>query len=157
MAAIVYQTNKKTGFTYAYESISYWDKEKKQSRARRIVFVPALKKNDFAGLDWYFRDGYMNTLLKVGAEERHMVAAEKLLSPLVCDNDCNRSVQGTLNQMVQELGWMLECDNASVTAPAPYRTGAWLAERPCTAKGVRDCIWPVSAMLDLLEKVGSAG
>lgn len=35
MAAIVYQTNKKTGVTYAYESISYWDKEKKQSRAKR--------------------------------------------------------------------------------------------------------------------------
>jgi len=35
MAAIVYQTNKKTGVTYAYESISYWDKEKQQSRARR--------------------------------------------------------------------------------------------------------------------------
>lgn len=34
MAAIVYQTNKKTGITYAYESISYWDKEKKQPRAR---------------------------------------------------------------------------------------------------------------------------
>ncbi len=35
MAAIVYQTNKKTGITYAYESISYWDKEKQQSRAKR--------------------------------------------------------------------------------------------------------------------------
>ena len=35
MAAIVYQTNKKTGITYAYESVSYWDKEKKQSRAKR--------------------------------------------------------------------------------------------------------------------------
>ena len=35
MAAIVYQTNKKTGVTYAYESISYWDKEKRQSRAKR--------------------------------------------------------------------------------------------------------------------------
>jgi hypothetical protein len=35
MAAIVYQTNKKTGVTYVYESVSYWDKEKKQSRARR--------------------------------------------------------------------------------------------------------------------------
>jgi len=35
MAAIVYQTNKKTGVTYAYESISFWDKEKQQSRARR--------------------------------------------------------------------------------------------------------------------------
>ena len=35
MAAIVYQTNKKTGVTYAYESVSYWDKEKQQSRAKR--------------------------------------------------------------------------------------------------------------------------
>ncbi len=35
MAAIVYQTNKKTGITYAYESISWWDKRKKQSRAKR--------------------------------------------------------------------------------------------------------------------------
>ncbi len=35
MAAIVYQANKKTGVTYAYESISFWDKEKKQSRAKR--------------------------------------------------------------------------------------------------------------------------
>lgn len=35
MPAIVYQTNKKSGVIYAYESISYWDKTKKQSRARR--------------------------------------------------------------------------------------------------------------------------
>ena len=35
MAAIVYQTNKKTGITYAYESVSYWDKAKQQSRAKR--------------------------------------------------------------------------------------------------------------------------
>ena len=28
MSCIVYQTNKKTGVTYAYESVSYWDKEK---------------------------------------------------------------------------------------------------------------------------------
>ncbi|MGI9570768.1 MAG: IS1634 family transposase, partial [Desulfobulbia bacterium] len=35
MAAIVYQTNRKTGVTYAYESISYWDKKKQQSRAKR--------------------------------------------------------------------------------------------------------------------------
>ena len=25
MATIVYQTNNKTGVTYAYESVSYWD------------------------------------------------------------------------------------------------------------------------------------
>ncbi|NLH19644.1 MAG: transposase, partial [Thermotogaceae bacterium] len=32
---IVYQKNKQTGITYAYENEAYWDKEKKQSRARR--------------------------------------------------------------------------------------------------------------------------
>jgi transposase len=37
MAAIVYQTDKRSGITYAYESVSYWDKEKKQSRSKRTL------------------------------------------------------------------------------------------------------------------------
>ena len=37
MAAIVYQKDKRSGITYAYESISFWDKEKKQSRAHRTL------------------------------------------------------------------------------------------------------------------------
>ena len=35
MPSIVYQTDKKTGIKYAYESTSYWDKEKKQPRSKR--------------------------------------------------------------------------------------------------------------------------
>lgn len=35
--AIVYQTNKTTGITYAYENKAFWDKEKKQSRANRVL------------------------------------------------------------------------------------------------------------------------
>lgn len=35
--AIIYQTNKKTGITYAYRNEPYWDKEKKQSRAKRTL------------------------------------------------------------------------------------------------------------------------
>lgn len=35
MSCIVYQTNKKTGIKYAYESVSYWDKEKNQPRSKR--------------------------------------------------------------------------------------------------------------------------
>ena len=35
MSCIVYRTNKKNGITYAYESVSYWDKEKKQPRSTR--------------------------------------------------------------------------------------------------------------------------
>jgi transposase len=33
--AIVHQRDHRSGITYAYESISYWDKEKKQSRSKR--------------------------------------------------------------------------------------------------------------------------
>lgn len=33
--AIVHQKDKRSGITYAYESISFWDKEKKQSRSKR--------------------------------------------------------------------------------------------------------------------------
>nr|WP_321381712.1 hypothetical protein [Trichococcus shcherbakoviae] len=35
--AIVYQTNKKIGITYAYQNEPYWDKEKQQSRAKRTL------------------------------------------------------------------------------------------------------------------------
>jgi len=37
LPAIVYQTDKRSGITYAYESISHWDKEKQQSRAKRTL------------------------------------------------------------------------------------------------------------------------
>lgn len=35
MSCIVYQTNHKTGAKYAYESASYWDKDKQQPRSKR--------------------------------------------------------------------------------------------------------------------------
>lgn len=35
MASIIKQKDKRSGITYAYESISYWDKEKKAPRSKR--------------------------------------------------------------------------------------------------------------------------
>lgn len=37
MPAILYQKDKRSGITYAYKSISHWDKEKKQSRSKRTL------------------------------------------------------------------------------------------------------------------------
>ena len=34
---IIYQTDKRTGITYAYENKAYWDKEKQQSRSKRTL------------------------------------------------------------------------------------------------------------------------
>lgn len=35
--SIVHHTDKRSGITYAYESKSYWDKEKKQPRSKRTL------------------------------------------------------------------------------------------------------------------------
>lgn len=37
MAAIVFQKDRRSGITYAYRSVSHWDKEKKQSRSKRTL------------------------------------------------------------------------------------------------------------------------
>ena len=34
---IVYQTDKRSGITYAYENQSYWDKDLKRSRSKRTL------------------------------------------------------------------------------------------------------------------------
>ena len=54
MAYRVHQTNKKTSVTYVYEAVSYWDKDKKQSRNKQVCigkldsvsgeFIPSKRK-----------------------------------------------------------------------------------------------------------------
>ena len=43
MATIVFQADKRIGVTYAYESTAFWDKEKKQSRAKRTYMLHSVK------------------------------------------------------------------------------------------------------------------
>ncbi len=117
------------------------------------VLLKELRKSDFAELAWHFEDGFMNTILKAGADDAQMQAAADALRPLQFDNDCNRSVLGTMNQMAGDVEHMLWYDNASLKDISAYRTGAWLADRPCTVKGVKDCIWPPKAMFSLLDKL----
>lgn len=121
------------------------------NQTRFPVFMPGLTKKDFAALDFHFADGLMNTLLKVGANEEQMQTAQDLLAPLSIHKANNRSVQGTLNQMKGDIEHMLWYDNAQITDCSPYKIGAWLAQRPCNIKGQKDCIWPVDAMLSLLD------
>lgn len=123
------------------------------SATRFPVFIKELRKPDFADLAWHFEDGFMNTLLKAGANEGQMQAAVDALRPLRFDSDSNRSVQGTMSRMAGDIDHMLWFDNASLKDISAYRTGAWLAERPCKVKGMKDTIWPPKAMFALLDKL----
>jgi len=117
------------------------------------LFIPCLTKPDFANLNWHFQDSLMNTLLKLGANQQQLDSAAAHLTQLGFDAICDRSVQGTMNQMKGDIEHMLWYDNANVTELSGYRTGVWLSDRPCTVKGQKDCIWPQKAMFELLDEV----
>ena len=114
------------------------------------VFIPCLTKPDFAALDWHFHDVFMNTLIKIGADDAIMNRAGALLQPLRFDTDCNRSVQGTMNQMAGDIEYSLSYRDMKIQDISPYRISAWLADRPCNIKGKKDCVWPIKAMRELL-------
>lgn len=116
------------------------------------LFITGLLKADFAEFDWHFTDTFMNTLLKLGANQQQMERAESLLAPCRIDHICDRSVQGTMNRMAGDIEHMLWYDNLQLQDISAYRTGAWLADRPCTVKGLKDFIWPKKAMLALLSE-----
>ena len=147
------------------EAFSHWHANLLQIQRRQCVLfvhdatrfpvlVIGLTKPDFANMAWHFEDVFVNTLLKIGATDVHLRNAERLLSNLTLrfDHDCNRSVQGTMNQMTQDFEWSLHYDSVSITDVSAYRASVWLAGRPCTIKGQKDCIWPVEAMLVLLNE-----
>ena len=121
-------------------------------RATRFpVIIATLKKADLAELDERLADSFMNTLLKTGADDDLMDRANAALTPFHCDNDCDRSVQGTMNQMAQDLDFAFTHQGVPITEITGYRQGAWLADRPCTVKGHKDCIWPLRTMRELLS------
>ena len=115
------------------------------------MFLPALTKPDFAELNDLFIDAFMNTLLKSGADDRHMTAAQQYLCLLQVDTQCSRSVQGTLNRVKFEVECMLEDEPVDLAEVAGYSVGAWLSDTPRNIKG-KGMIWPDRAMLKLLER-----
>ena len=119
---------------------------------RFAVLMTCLKEEDFAKLDWWFVDAFMNTLLKCGANNEQMEAAHNHLGSLVIDTNCDRSVLGTMNQMKGDIEHMLWYDDGGISDLSAYRLGAWFSDRPCTIKGRKDCIWPIKAMLGLLSE-----
>jgi len=43
--------------------------------------------------------------------------------------------------------------STSITDLSAYRTSVWLADRPCNVKGSKDFVWPMKAMLALLDQL----
>ena len=90
---VIFQKDKRTGITYAYESTAYWDKEKKQSRAkRRLIGRVDPNTNEIVPTDGRGRkrspdydpaldkaEDMPNTIKELKAEVRRLRAENKAL------------------------------------------------------------------------------
>ena len=100
-----------------------------------------------------FNDVFINTLLKSDIPPELVNVATTNYQPLTFDTNCNRSVQGTMNQVAQEIDYGLYYKSTSVADINPYRYSADLSHRPCSVKGQKDYIWPDREMAQLLQKL----
>jgi len=76
--AVIYQYDKRSGITYAYESYSYWDKEKKMTRAKRKLIGRLNKETgEIVPTDGRNRDGKLKE--PVDKEPDYKSLYEKLL------------------------------------------------------------------------------
>ncbi|WP_154223568.1 DUF6933 domain-containing protein [Marinicella rhabdoformis] len=117
---------------------------------RFSLFIPNIKKADLCDFDHYFQDAVLNTIMKLGADELLMDKAYDLIHRLAFDTETDRSVQGSMNQMIQELKWHMH--GVEVRDLLGYRQNVWFSERPCTVKGRKDAIWPGKAFMALLGR-----
>ena len=111
MSCIVYQTNKKTGITYAYESISYWDKEKQQPRSKRQYIG---RVDDETGEIIPKRDKKPRSQAKESpSKERDDLASEikeknKLIEELSADNERLKSELDAAYQVISKIKSLCE-------------------------------------------------
>lgn len=122
-------------------------------KTRFTLFVPGLKKNDFANLDFWFKDLFANTMLKLGYEPELIEKALAHVDDLRFDTVCDRSVQGSMRTAkLQGLDGIL-MDVPDVIDLPMYSVSARLNERPVTTKGMKvsECLWPAKAMKELIS------
>ncbi|WP_428035985.1 DUF6933 domain-containing protein [Amphritea sp.] len=110
---------------------------------------------ELKAFDYWFSDLFVNTLLKAGVDPALIEATCQQLPALQFDTTCDRSVQGTLNQLIQELDWTVHYDGISVMDLPIYSTCVRLSKRPCRIKGMKEseCFWPIEEMTKLLHSL----
>lgn len=119
-----------------------------------LVMIGATAK-ELKAIDYWFSDLLVNTLLKAGVDPSLIEATCQRLLTLQFDTACDRSVQGTLNQLIQELEHYVAYNQTHILDLPIYSTCVRLSERPCRIKGMKEseCFWPIEEMTKLLHSL----
>lgn len=96
--AVIYQHDKRSGITYAYESYSYWDKEKKMTRAKRKLIGRLNKETgEIVPTDGRNRDEKLKE--PVDKEQNYKALYEKLLKKYAAQEVLMAALKEELNKL----------------------------------------------------------
>ena len=111
---------------------------------RYALFLPGLRKEQFAVLGDLFRSIYLATLAMFECSDTQIRKVELALGPVLFDMATDRSVQGSLRVAKQDLeAWLYRVPN--VMDLDPVEVSCKLSHRPATIHG--KWLWPEQAML----------
>jgi hypothetical protein len=99
--------------------------------SRYVLFLPALRKGDFADLGKLFRPLYLASLAAFGAVPNQIRKAELALGPLCFDTAIDRSVQGSI-RIVQTLDLEWLAGQTQVINLESLAVSCRLSHRPTT-------------------------
>jgi hypothetical protein len=123
--AIIHQKDKRSGITYAYESKAYWDKEKKQSRAKRTLIGRVNDKGEIVPTDGRCKRG-PNNQLKTKIKNSNDItkikrtfygatyALEKIAIKLGLLEDLQSCVKSELNKLLSIVFYLILGNNRAL-------------------------------------------
>jgi len=115
---------------------------------RYALFLPGLRKAQFAELGDWFRSLYLATLAAFNCSDMQIKKVEQMIGPVRYDTTTDRSVQGSLRVAKQDLKAELY-RVPNVMGLDPVAVSCRLSHRPATVHG--KWLWPDKAML---ERIG---
>lgn len=118
---------------------------------RYVLFMPGLRKAEFAELgERWFRSLFRATLVLGGCAELQIKKVELALGPVRYDSAIDRSVQGSLRVVQQDLAALLY-RVADVMDIDPVAASRHLNKRPAGVHG--KLVWPDRAMLEAVARL----
>jgi hypothetical protein len=114
---------------------------------RYALFLPGLRKAQFAELGDGFRSLYLATLAAYNCSDMQIKKVELMIGPVRYDTTTDRSVQGSLRVAKQDLEAELY-RVPNVMELDPVAVSCRLSHRPATVHG--KWLWPDKAMLGLI-------
>ena len=118
---------------------------------RYALFLPGLRKKHFAELGGkWFRELFTSTLAAFGCPDVQIRKVELALGPVYYDTAIDRSVQGSLRVVKQDLeAWLYNVPN--VMELDPLAVSCDLCHRPTSVYG--KWLWPDKAMLEWVGRL----